>query len=90
MAGYFLYGSLLTGYAKISLRKLFSRKIRCVWGIVAGSYVVFLVLALWETAAYRRAVKDLEEHYGHPMTSAELERQFYDGRPANPEFWKEL
>ena len=90
VAGYFLYGSLLAGYAKISLRKLFSRKIRCVWGIVAGSYVVFLVLALWETAAYRRAVKDLEEHYGHPMTSAELERQFYDGRPANPEFWKEL
>ena len=90
MAGYLLYGSLLAEYAKISLRKLFSRKIRCIWGIVAGSYVVFLALALFETASYRLAINELETHFGHPMTSAELERQFYDGRPANPEFWKEL
>ncbi|MBR4902020.1 MAG: hypothetical protein IKZ46_13875 [Victivallales bacterium] len=88
--GYLLFGSLLADYAKIPLRKLFSRKTRCVLGIVAGSYVVFLSLAIWENASYHRAIKELETHFGHPLTAAELERQFYADRPANPEFWKQL
>ena len=90
LAGYLLFASFLADYAKISLRKLFSRKIRFVWGIAAGSYVVFLALALWETASYHRAIKKLETHFGHPLTSAELERQFYEGRPANPAFWEQI
>ncbi|MBP5639351.1 MAG: hypothetical protein J6X55_07725 [Victivallales bacterium] len=88
--GYFFFGSLLADYAKLPLRKLFNGKICCIWGIVACSYVVFLCLAFWETRAYHRAIKDLEAHFGHPLTSAELERQFYEGRPANPAFWKQL
>ncbi len=90
VAGYLLFASLLADYAKIPLRKLFSRKIWCVWGIAAGSYVLFLSLALWETASYHRAIKKLETHFGHPLTSAELERQFYEGRPANPAFWEQI
>ena len=90
LAGYLLFASLLADYAKISLRKLFIRKIRCVWGIAAGSYVVFLALALWETASYHRAIKELEAHFCHPLTSAELERQFYEGCSANPAFWEQI
>ena len=90
LAGYLLFASFLADYAKISLRNLFSRKIRFVWGIAAGSYVVFLALALWETASYHRAIKELEAHFGHPLTSAELERQFYEGRSANPAFWEQI
>ena len=90
IAGYLLYGSLLAGYTKTSLRGMFSGEVRCLLGLVAVSYVAFLVLALWETASYQRAINELEKHFGHPLTSTELERQFYEGRPANPEFWKEL
>jgi len=89
-SGYFLFGSLLADYANLPLRKLFDRKIRCIWGMVACSYVVFLGLAFWETGTYHRAVKNLETHFGHPLTSAELERQFYEGRSANPAFWEQL
>ena len=32
----------------------------------------------------------METHFGHPLTSAELERQFYEGRSANPAFWEQL
>ncbi len=89
-AGYFLFGSLLADYAKLPLRKLFDRKVRSIWGMVACSYVVFLGMAFWETSAYHRAIKDLEKHFGHPLTSAELERQYYEGRSANPAFWEQL
>ncbi len=89
-AGYLLYGCLLAGYAKTSLRGMFSGAVCLVWGVVAASYVVFLLMAFCEVSACRRAVKELEEYYGHPMTAAELERQFYEGRQANPEFWKEV
>ena len=89
-AGYLLFGSLLADYAKLPLRKLFNGKIRCIWGIAAASYALFLVLALWESAAYHRATKELEAHFGRPLTSAELERQFYEGRAANSAFWEQL
>ena len=90
ITGYFLLTSHLADYAGVPLRKLFNGKIRCLWGLMVGSYVVFLAFALWETAAYHRAIGDLAVHFGYPMTVEELERQFYEGRPANPEFWKQL
>ncbi len=90
IVGYFCFGSLLADYAKLPLRKLFNGKIRCIWGIAAASYALFLVLALWESAAYHRATKELEAHFDRPLTSAELERQFYEGRAANSAFWEQL
>ncbi|MBR6058492.1 MAG: hypothetical protein IKP58_10030 [Victivallales bacterium] len=90
VAGYLIYGSLMADYAKISPHRMFKGEVRWLLGIGAASYAVFLALALWNTVAYRRAIRDLETHFGHPMTMEELERQFYEERPANPEFWKEL
>lgn len=88
--GYLLYGQLIASHAGVSLRRMFSRGIRVLWGIVAASYIAFLGLALFDAYTAHQAITKLEASLGHPLTMSELSRQFYSGRPASPEFWDRL
>lgn len=89
-AAYLLSGNILADIGKHPTRQLFRRGVRIQWGVFAGIYVVALIFAIVETSNYRRAIQKLETHFGRPMTEAELGRQFYDGRKANPDFWRDM
>ncbi len=88
--GYILLWSILAQHSGCSMRQLCSRGIRILWGVMAGIYPVALLLALWSTAQYRNAIRDLEAHFGHPLTVAGLENVFYDGRAPAPDYWKKV
>ncbi len=86
--GYILLWSILAQHSGCSMRRLCSKSIRILWGVMAGIYPVALLLALWSTAQYRNAIRDLKAHFGHPLTAAGLENVFYDGRTPAPDYWK--
>ena len=88
--GYILLWSILAQHSGCSMRQLCSRGIRILWGVMAGIYPVALLLALWNTVQYRNAIRDLEAHFGHPLTAAGLENVFYDGRTPAPDYWKKV
>jgi hypothetical protein len=85
---YVITAFILSDFEQVSLRKLFRGGVRAQLIAFVASYVVFLLLALAETVNYHREFQRLEAHFGRPLTSAELARDFYDGRTASPDFWQ--
>ena len=78
--------------------KLSGRTMRCFcgkvihfqWIVMVGCYIVTILFAFWNTSQYHKAVRELETHYGHPMTGAELGRLYYDGRTPDTDYWKKV
>lgn len=60
------------------------------WIVMVGCYIVTILFAFWNTSQYHKAVRELETHYGHPMTEAELGRLYYDGRTPDTDYWKKV
>ena len=87
---YYLSWSILAKLSGRSMRTFCGRGIRIQWGIMAGTYVVTLCFALWSNAQYHNAVKELEAHFGHPMTGTELGNIYYEGRTPDPAYWERL
>ena len=87
---YYLSWSILAKMSGNSMRRFCSRGIRVQWIIMAGIYAVTLYFALWSNAQYHAAVKELEAHFGHPMTGVELGHVYYDGRTPDADYWKRL
>ncbi len=87
---YYLSWSILAKMSGSSMCRFCSRGIRVQWIIMAGIYAVTLCFALWSNAQYHAAVKDLEVHFGHPMTGVELGHVYYDGRTPDADYWKRL
>ena len=87
---YYLSWSILAKMSGNSMCRFCSRGIRVQWIIIAGIYAVTLCFALWSNAQYHAAVKDLEVHFGHPMTGVELGHVYYDGRTPDADYWKRL
>ena len=80
-------------FAKLSgrtMRQFCGKGICFQWIIMAGCYVVTLLFALWNTSQYHKAMQELETHYGHSMTGAELGRLYYNGRTPDPDYWKKV
>ena len=89
-AAYLAYGGVMADFSRQPLRRMFTRGIRIQWGIFAAVYVVTLSLALWNTAGYHKAVKELEAHFGRPMTVEAVGKLYYEGRTPDDEFWKKV
>ena len=87
---YLLSWSILAKVSGCTMRRLCSRGIRVQWAVMAGAYVVTLCFALVCNSQYHNAVKELETHFGHPMTGLELGRVHYDGRTPDAAYWESL
>ncbi len=86
-SAYLLSWNLLANDSGCTMRKFFSPGIRIQWCIMAGIYPISLLLAIWNSAQCRNAVRELDAYFGQPVTVAELGRIFYDGRTPDPDFW---
>lgn len=87
---YLLQGYLLAHSQGVSLRRFCGRSLFCFWGVVLGSYVLACALGMSAQTEYRRTVRELEAHFGRPLTASALEGVYYEGRTRKPEFWEEF
>ncbi len=87
---YLLHVRILARIAKTPVRRLFCRSTVAVLAVCAAIYVVSFAFALHEQRNYGRTIVSLEKHFGKPLSPEVLEKQYFGGADAQPEFWEQL
>ena len=90
LLAYLLHGKVLAHTAGLPVRRLFCKRTLCLLGICAAIYAVCLPLALLEECRYCRTVRQLEEHFGQPLSVAQLKKLYLNEGQEDADFWNEL
>ncbi len=87
---YMLLMKILSRIANTPARQLFCRSTVAVLAVCAAIYVVSFAFAWREQRNYGRTLVSLEKHFGKPLTPVILEKQYFGGADAQPDFWKQF